>query len=246
MGKRLAYIGIAVTVLLVGTAFAITGFGFNALPGAVAADPQVAAKDPGLLTPYLRFSGSGTVSVRPDSATITAGATGRGKTSQEAMTEAQSRLRGLVTALEKASSGAAIATEPVSTYQDDKQQWIAVASVTVSGLPPARAADVLQAATDAQADQISGPFFGLDQTGDAEAEALRKALTAARAKADVVAAAMGVRVTGIVSVDETISGGPIPMRDVASDSMMKSVPPVVLPGTIDVAVSVTVTFAYTA
>jgi len=245
---RKLLIGLAAAVAIGGIIVGISTQDNGLLPQAGAADPQAAAKDPGALVPFLRFTGSGTVSVNPDTATITAGETGRGATAKAAMDDAQGRLRSLTAALRSAAAGATIATDPVSTYQDEQKRWIATASVTVSKLPVDSAQAVLQAAINANADQVSGPYFALERTSDAENEAVRRALAAARAKADAAAAAMGVHVTGIVSVDESSGGGgPIPMMiksDAVTADSAASAPPVVLPGTIDVSVMVTVTFAY--
>ena len=73
------------------------------------------------------------------------------------------------------------------------------------------AGKLLTAANAAGAGGVSGPSFSVDDTRAAYASALRQAIEDARAKAEAAAAQMGVKVGGVVSVDDQAGGLQPPM-----------------------------------
>ena len=195
---------------------------------------------------HLTFNGMATVTVRPDSAHVQVSAEGDGDSSKAALQASSRKMHAIVSALEDLGiKGDDLQTSGVYTYKDYEQrgQWHATNSLDVKIDDADRAGQVMSALAATGADGLSGPSFGVDDQRAAYRQALRASIDDARAKADATAAAMDVRVTGIVSVTET--GGtpsyPMAMEAAARDSG-GSVP--IQKGSLDVAASVTVVFAY--
>lgn len=88
-------------------------------------------------------------------------------------------------------------------------KWIYVLTNSVSVRTPMvdKAGDLLDAVVRAGFNSVNGPYFALLDDSAVQREALEAAVKAARAKADVIASASGVRITGVESVTE---GGAVP------------------------------------
>ena len=98
-------------------------------------------------------------------------------------------------------------TSNSSTYQEyDSKKWRAELSLNVKVRKIDDAGKLLTAANEAGADGVGGPSFSVDDTRAAYASALRQAIEDARAKAEAAAAQMGVKVGGVVSVDDQAGG----------------------------------------
>ena len=102
---------------------------------------------------------------------------------------------------------------------------------------------VLDAFVANGANQLNGPSFEVDKPDEAYDEARLSALKKARARADTYAAALGMKVLRIVSINE--GGGSMPrpmpmMRAMAMDSMAKETS--VSPGETSLSVSIDVVF----
>jgi uncharacterized protein YggE len=98
---------------------------------------------------------------------------------------------------------------------------------------------VSDASMAAGATAINGVTFGLSNTAGARGEATRKAVTDARANAQAVAAAAGLHITTIKSIDlGTAAPGPVPMMRVAA----ANAPTQFDQSNVNVTVSVTVVF----
>jgi uncharacterized protein len=101
-----------------------------------------------------------------------------------------------------------------------------------------RAGAALQAAVGAGANQVDGPSLTKADSDKLYADALRAAVADARARAEVLAAAAGVKVGEVVSIVEgSTSSGPIAYDMAASPEAP------IQPGTQDIEATVTVTFA---
>jgi uncharacterized protein YggE len=215
------------------------------------AQAATAATEPGALVPYLRFSGFGSVTVQPDTAEIYVSTVSTAKASADAldaaskkMTKVQARLKELGVAQ------ADMTTSNSSTYQDfDTKRWRAELSLSVKVRKIDDAGKLLTAANAAGADGVGGPSFSVDDSRAAYATALRKAIEDARAKAEAAAAQMGVKVGGVVSVDDQGGAGPQPMfaeSAKASADSAGAVPVPISTGTQEIGATVTVVFTYTA
>jgi uncharacterized protein YggE len=215
---------------------------------AAAAAAGPAAVDPGALTPFLRFTGTGTVTVKPDTADITASAGASARTSQAALAEASRRLdavRKRVLALGVAEDD--LQTQGSWTYQEwDTKLWRAELSLNIKVRNVSNAGRLLSAANAAGADSVSGPSFAVSDQHAAYAAALRSAIEDARSKAEAAAAQMGVTVSGVVSVDDQAGsgGGPVMYGAAMAAGAADSAPVPIDPGTQDVVATVSVVFSY--
>ena len=72
----------------------------------------------------------------------------------------------------------------------------------------ANAGRILDTLVTAGANEISGPTFEIAETGAALDEARIRALTAARASADLYAGSLGLRVARVLDISERTGGGP--------------------------------------
>jgi uncharacterized protein YggE len=210
------------------------------------------ATDPGALVPYLRFTGSGTVTVRPDTAEIFVSTTATATTSTAALGAASRKMEKVQARLEQLGvTKDQMTTNGASTYQDyDSRRWRADLALSVKVPKVDEAGKLIAEANAAGAAGVSGPSFSVDDTHAAYAAALRQAIEDARAKAEAAAAQMGVKVGGIVSVDDQAGGIQPPVfgfeaQKAAADSAGGVAPVPVEPGTQDVVASVTVVFGYT-
>ena len=107
------------------------------------------------------------------------------------------------------------------------------------------------AANAAGADGVGGPSFSVDDTRAAYASALRQAIEDARAKAEAAAAQMGVKVGGVVSVDDQAGGirrrcSRRRARQGVGAPTAAPTPVPIAPGTQEIGATVTVVFTYTA
>ena len=207
----------------------------GALPAAQAA--TVGSADQHTLT----FSGTGSVDLHPDTATVELTTVSDGSSSQAALDDTSQKMQAVIAAL-KALTTVSIAdddlqTGDISSYQDwdSPRVWHASQTLTVTLHDVSQAGAVIAAGNNAGADQVSGPDFSLKDQHDAYRTALREALADARQKADVIAQAMGGNVAGVLSVSEdNQSRSHADVRDGegrrASDS---SAPPPVEQGTLE-------------
>src|SRR5690606_19318216 len=102
---------------------------------------------------------------------------------------------------------------------------------------------VLDALVASGANQVHGPSFDVDQKDAAYDEARRAALTKARARADMYAEALGMRVRRIASISE--GGGfnrPMPPMMMAMDAAESRATTPVSPGETTLSVSLDVVF----
>ena len=166
--------------------------------------------------------GEGSVDVAPDAATIRLGVYVTHKNLKKARAEAAAQATGMIAAVKDAGikgNGVQTSGYVVTPLRqvDEKTKTSAIAgydvrntiSVTVRDLE--RLPAVLDAATAAGANQVSGPFFFLQHPEQAEADAQRLAMANARRTAETLAAAGGEalgQVRSIVHGEQR--GGPMP------------------------------------
>ncbi len=206
---------------------------------------------------YLSFSGTSSVTLDPDTALLSVGVHGDGDSSGAALNIATAKMAKVLAVL-KALDGVTfkkgdLVTQGVSTYKDwneDKpNHWLADQSLSITLRQPDKAGPVIAAVTGAGGDNVSGPSFSLEDQRAAYRQALRGAISEARAKADAAAEAMGAQVSGVISISE--QGGSVPAAPMAYDmAASKSgaetvAPPPIEQGTITVPATVTVVFGYT-
>jgi uncharacterized protein len=210
---------------------------------AAATKPQAG----GVLTPYLRFTGSGKVTMRPDRGTISFQTHGTGTTLVLAENQASAAMRAVIRRLQADGVAKAdLQTNGVSGGPRPRQgDYTADQGLTVTVRDLATTGKLLADGTAAGASSEYGVDFSIAEQDHAYDQALAAAVRNARAKADAAAAVAGLHVTGVVSVDETQSQ-PVYYAAQAADGAAaptaERVP--VQRGTQQVSAQVTVVFAY--
>lgn len=166
-----------------------------------------------------------------------------------AMNAASQRMRRLIGALRGAGVDARdLQTTGPTVGRDwqDPTTYAATQSLTVTVRDLKRAAELLALGTDNGATTSAGPSFSLADSNAFYTAALRRAVQDARAKADAAAALLGVRIAGVVSVDESpATSPPWPVgADRAASGAGTTTPPPIQPGSQQVSATVTVVFSY--
>jgi len=231
-------IRIALAALLVLAVAAIAGIGRPETAGGASDDPREG----------ITVTGIGSVDAVPDRAEFSLGVTTKGATAREALTANNAHMSRVIAALKAAGvEGRDIRTENVSvgeSYEGEGRPtgFAAQNSVSVKIRELDRASAVLDAASQAGANQLSGPALTRDDREDLERKALQEAVKNARGRAEALADAAGVDVGRVTAMTESAGGGPeIYEAEMASDSAASKVP--IEAGTQRIQASVSVTFA---
>jgi uncharacterized protein YggE len=192
------------------------------------------------------------VRVKPDLATIQAGVVSEGKTAAEALAKNTPALAKLVEAVKLAG----VAPADLSTSQVALMPRLTQAAASSSPQPRApridgyeartgitvilrdiaKAGPLIDALVAAGANDMSGISFGLADEGKAKDAARAKAAEIARARADLYAGKLGVKLGELVSIVEAEAEPPArPMGDVRAYRMAPGAAPIqVEPGEITV------------
>lgn len=196
---------------------------------ASAQTPAVQASSDGTL---LSVSASGQASRAPDVATASAGVVTQAADAATAMRENATQMNRVIAAIRAAGVAerdvqtAGISIHPTYRHVQDEEPRItgysASNTVNLKVRDIARLGEVLDALVASGANNVNGPSFGIDKPEAVYDEARRQALEQARARADMYAETLGLRVRRIVSISE--GGGmraPQPlfaMRAMAADA----------------------------
>jgi len=188
----------------------------------------------------------------PDIATIRAGVVTQAATAAEALAGNAQQMKSVLAALKAAGIAerdvqtATISLNPQYRYAENQPPVItgyqASNTVSVKFRDIAKSGAILDALVKQGANQIDGPNLSIDQIEAAQDEARTDAVKRARARADLYAKALGMRVDRLVSLSEGNDGGmpgPMPVmmaRAEAKDSTQ------VVPGEQRVGVTIRVRF----
>ncbi|HXW74880.1 MAG TPA: SIMPL domain-containing protein [Steroidobacteraceae bacterium] len=201
----------------------------------------------------IRVTGDAKVTAKPDRVQIDIGATTRGATSQEAAADNARQVDAVLAAVRKVAPAAVLRTISYSlnpNYQYhpnageptiDGYTAANVVQVTLDDLVKIGA--VIDAAAKAGANHVQGIQFTLRDADAVRAEALRQAAAKARAEADVLAGALGLKIVRVLTVEES-SPRVVPVRVFAGTPRAAAAavtPTPVEAGTLDVAAEVTLT-----
>ena len=179
---------------------------------AVAASPLRAQQTPLSPLSSIRVTGDARVTARPDRVQIDIGVTTRAAQSQEAASQNARQVDAVLAAMRKATPAAVLKTisyslNPTYQYHSNGEEptitgysAVNVVQVTLDDL--AKIGTVIDSATLAGANHVQGIQFTLRDQDAVRAEALRQAATRARAEAEVLAAALGLKVLRVLSVEE--------------------------------------------
>ena len=215
-----------------------------ALAGAVGLPDLAGAQDAAPTEDAITVNGVGTVKAVPDEAQMSFGVETRRPTAQAAVAANADAMRKVINALRQAGARE-IATQWVSVYPfTDETGGVNgySASNSVSAVSDVDdAAGLIDAAAEAGANQVSGP--GLSST-NAEAlyrQALAKAVSEARARAEALAKAAGRSLGEITAIVEGGAATPLPYAERAALDSAQSTP--IVPGQQETTATISVTFS---
>lgn len=205
----------------------------------------------------ITVGGTGKVTVIPDMATVRLGVLIQRTTAKAARQDAATAMTGVVAAVknlgiaDKDIATALVSLSPVYDYSNTGAaprltgyQLSNQVTITVRDLT--KLSDVIDNGVAAGATSVDGVSFDIADRTAAEAQARTAAAADARAKADLYAKSLGISITGIAAVSETVSNpvwyGPTPYAAAGAAPADKSATTPVLPGSTDVVIDVQVAF----
>lgn len=203
----------------------------------------------------ITVSGEGKATGKPDIAQISLGVSVLADTVQSARDRAATSLDAIISAVKKDGVAADdIQTQqfnisPEYDYSNGKQtlKGFRVTNIVAVKLRDInKTSQVVDDAVTAGGDstQVQGISFTIDKPDDLQRQAREAAIADAKAKAETLAKAAGISVGNPISVSEVLAGVPIPVsagKGLESGTTTPSTP--IEPGTLDVTVSVNVTWA---
>ncbi len=163
-------------------------------------------------------SGTGIVSLKPDTATITLGVSETAKGALQAQNTVNKKIDAIKKALIKA--GAKEADISVSDlgvwgnydYSDGQEQkltgYTASHTLNITTTDMDKVGPLIDAALNAGANQLQGVSFSVKNNDEAYSQALKLAVEKAREKADVLAAAAGVKLGALQTMTESFDYSP--------------------------------------
>ncbi len=158
----------------------------------------------------LSVTGNGVVEVAPDVASVSIGVRSAAATATGARSKANARTNAVLAAItqlgvdraEIQTAGISLSRNqvPASRRHPSYRVYTATNDLTVTTRRISLVGPIVDAATRAGADSITGPDFTFGDPSAGKAAATRAALADARTRADDAAAAIGYRVIGVKSV----------------------------------------------
>jgi len=227
----------------------------SALVIAPALGPAVVAAQSTTATPEhtISVTGMGQVFIEPDVADMTFGVTSHRDRATAASQDAAEQMTKVVAALKAAGIAdkdiqtANLSLQPVYDYSGNNpvlNGYEADNTVAVTLRDLTKVGQTIDAAVNAGATNVGGITFRLEDPSKVEAQAREQAMADAKTKADALAAAGNVKITGIQSISEISSPVPVPfpyaMRGAAAGDTSAVTP--VEPGNITSSVTVTVVY----
>lgn len=201
------------------TILAALMLGVASLPGAAAAQ-SVPVIGQTIAGTRLDVSAMGEATRVPDIAIVSAGVVTRAATARAALEQNAARMERVRAALKRAGIGdrdiqtSNISLNPEYRYVQDQPPrlvgYTASNQVNVRFRDIAKTGDILDALVAEGANQINGPNLTIDKPEEAQDEARTKALGVGRARAELYARALGMRVVRLLSVSESGGGYPVP------------------------------------
>lgn len=202
--------------------------------------------------------GEGTVQVDPDRARVRLGVESEAPLASEAQAETNRIANEIMAAMEELGIAAEdIRTSRLSLYpvyadrspdrprgEPEVAGYRATNTVSIMLDDLGRIGAVIDAAIAAGANRVEGVEFELRDATEARGRALAAAVEDARAKAQAIAAALGVTLGSIVETTEQgVSSPPIPFMARTEAAMVQDVSTPVAPGRIEVGASLMIRYA---
>jgi hypothetical protein len=206
----------------------------------------------------ITISAQGQVMAKPDVAYINLGVSTTALTAQEAMKENNAALAAVIAKLE--SLGVAkkdmqtgyislnpqtTPIKPGETGADKITSYWANNTLNVTINDLTKVGEILDAAITAGANTVNGIRFGVKDSSKLNDQALTEAVKTARAKADLVAEGLGLKVTSVqsVSIDSYVGSEPVYAK-MAAGGMRDSASVPIEAGELTFTASVRVTFNF--
>ncbi len=240
----------------IGMFAAVSASVFLALVAATCGDSTTRVENAGNQEHGISVSGEGKATGKPDIAQISLGVSKLAGTVEEARSQAAASLDAMIKSMR--SNGVAkddIQTEqfniqPDYDYKDGRQtlRGFRVTNVVSAKLRDIdKTSKVVDDAVTAGGNdaQVQGISFTIDKPDDLKRQAREAAIAEAKAKAETLAKASGVGIGEPISISETGFQPPVPVlagRGAADKSVASPQTPIE-PGTLDVTVSVSVTWS---
>jgi uncharacterized protein len=189
------------------------------LPAAAAAQPAQAISQ-SIAGTRLDLNATGEVTRVPDVAVISAGVVTRSTTASGAIQDAAARMERVRSALKRAGiqdrdiQTSNISLNPEYRYVDNQPPqltgYTATNQLTVRFRDIRNSGRILDALVSEGANQINGPSLTIDKPEAALDEARARAVANGRARAELYARSLGMRIVRIVSVSESGGSYPVP------------------------------------
>lgn len=248
-------------LLIAGTLVASsTLFGFAASSSQPGAPDIVAHRGASIDVPVITVSGSGEVEKKPDYAVIVVGVQSRQKTAGAASENVGANMKQVVEAIRKLeltgmqlqTSGATLNPAYTWSTKDGEQKqtlvgYDASSTIRVRVEDPSKIGAVIDASVSAGANTIHSISFELKGALEARNEAVTMAAQAARQKAETLAAALGLRITRVITATTDADTRPWqPMSNTVAFAREQAQPGMgetIEPGMVTVRANATVSFA---
>lgn len=227
---------------------------FIALAGMTAASLALAGcvENQGAAAPEARtvtVEGSGRSAATPTRATLVLAVTSKAATARDALSTNSTSMTTVIAALKALGIGqtemqtSGLSLQPQYEYADGQQKltgYQAENSITLTVKDLARLGEIIDLAVSSGANEIRGLSFDVTDKTAALNEARQRAVTDARARADLYAAGLGARLGEPLRISESQSAtAPVPVQTMRAEAANV---PVAL-GEMALEATVTVTFA---
>jgi uncharacterized protein YggE len=198
----------------------------------------------------ISVNGTGRILVKPDVADLSLGVSivrDKAKDSEAAAADAMAKV---IAALKAAGvkdadiQTAQLSLQPEYDWSSNTQRLTGYRTdnlVTVVVRDLTKVGETIDSAVDAGATNVNGISFRVDDQSPVEAQARDAAMHDAKAKADALAKAAGVNITGVASISEVSTPIPGPIMYATGAVARDSATPV-QPGNVTLEVTVTVTY----
>jgi hypothetical protein len=230
----------------------VAGLALAVLLGPALAPRATRAVDDTTPDRTISVSGTGTVTIAPDVADLNIGVVVQRPKVKEARAAAAAAMQGVVKALRAAGIAerdirtTTLSLQPVYDYSTTGAAPKITGYELRNGVVATvrdldKLSDAVDGALAGGGSTLDGVTFRVDDPTGPEAQARTQAMKAARAKADALAAAAGVTITGVASISEQSASTPWPVP-YAGERMAADAATPILPGTSDVNVTVSVVY----
>jgi uncharacterized protein len=203
----------------------------------------------------ISVTGTGRVKAEPDVADISLGVTKQGEEAAEAAAKAAEAMESMIAALlemgiaESDIQTTNLSLNPLYDWNNEPasiEGWEANNMVLVTIRDIESVGAVVDAATAAGATNVHGISFRVEDATEAETAARESAVADARAKADTLAAAAGVTITGVISISEVRDEPPQPLyldrAEMAFAAGDTAATTPVLPGEVELSVEIRIEY----